>query len=282
MSFREQLEARIQSKDRWIVVLAKGHSGTRAIAKTLINSGVFMGRDHNGAWDKRPFRPIYDLARLAGSYVDRVGDQEWGFSRLYDEDIPEAAFRLLLEYTEDLAKHPSRVVGWKLPETVLATPWIMRIFLDRLTAIHWVRDPRDATLGEHGTDGLYRWGVDMGKASESRIMWHRWASWKYQQDIVEDAIERWPDHPGRMLRVKAEDFNGRRRAEVKQRLSNALGLEAVLHSPAAHTVGQWRTKQPRDGTQFPGSVRRRQQGGGLVDPPAWLDEYLTRYGYPLS
>ena len=52
----------------------------------------------------------------------------------------------------------SEHTGWKIPETTLVFPWILRMFPD-IKYIHWVRNPRDAMLNRHMTDNLNDFGI---------------------------------------------------------------------------------------------------------------------------
>ena len=274
MSAREILRNIIDSKERWIVVFAKGHSGTRSISKTLIDSGVYMGKQHNGAWDKQPFRHIYNAARMAGQCVQATGSENWDFSRLWNDPIPEAACEELIAYLHDLQKHPDPVVGWKLPETVLLYPWIVRLFGDRLYAIYWVRDPRDATLGSHGTDDLSQWGLE-GFGTGCSVMEKRWRSWKYQIDIWSDTPKEF--QPKNWLLLRAEDLNSpHQRPSVRDELSTFIGRAANLVPPRGESVGRWRRCKGgpsglSDGVQH--------QPGQLRDRPNWLDRYLWLLEY---
>ena len=70
---------------------------------------------------------------------------------------------------------------WKLPETTLILPWIVRLFPE-IHYIYWVRDPRDSILAEHLTDDLAKFGVPYDATEDVREQ--RIASWLYQYQIM--------------------------------------------------------------------------------------------------
>ena len=74
--------------------------------------------------------------------------------------------------------------GWKLPETTLIYPWIVKMFPEA-DYVFWVRDPRDSILGAHMTDDLTNFGASYEKPrSMTKTLMMRAISWKYQRDIV--------------------------------------------------------------------------------------------------
>ena len=80
----------------------------------------------------------------------------WDFEQLHTMEIDPEFKELINTYLADvLPSHlnladvladKSTHRGWKIPETTLAYPWIIRMFPD-IKYIHWIRDPRDCILG---------------------------------------------------------------------------------------------------------------------------------------
>lgn len=141
-----------------IIVIGRGHSGTRILSHTLIGSGVYMGKWLNGAGDKIPGDPIYDACQAVARHVRCNGGLSWDFARLQSMS-PEPEFISLIDtYLEDVLAATRKRKGWKLPETTLVYPWITRLF-PRASYVHIVRDPRDSLLGSHLTDDLGKWGI---------------------------------------------------------------------------------------------------------------------------
>ena len=136
-----------------ITVIGRGHSGTRAISHTLYASGVYMGNLLNRSGDKMPPQRMYDACRIMAKDVKWNGDLSWDFSDLQTCEIDPEWDRLIESYLEDTIKDKSEHKGWKIPETTLVYPWILRKFPEA-KYIHWIRDPRDSVLSNHRTDDL--------------------------------------------------------------------------------------------------------------------------------
>jgi len=105
----------------------------------------------------------------------------WDFRRLHEGGIDPAFTRLIGSYLESVLNSPAQHKGWKIPETTLVYPWIVRLFPD-VHYIHWVRDPRDCILGSHVTDDLAAFEVPCERTEDVHLQ--RAISWKYQADIV--------------------------------------------------------------------------------------------------
>jgi hypothetical protein len=215
-----------------ITIIGRGHSGTRAISHTLQTSGVFMGPLLNESGDMLPPEDLYEACRVMAKYVEYKGGLEWDFTKLHTMPIDPAFTRLVESYLQHVLGRHTEYKGWKLPETTLIYPWIVRMFPD-IYYIHWVRDPRDCILGAHLTDDLSDFGVPYDKTEDIRH--NRAISWKYQREIVKSTPV-----PAHTLRVRFEDF-------VLQQDETLKNLEAYLGIPMAkiivrpETVGRWKT-----------------------------------------
>lgn len=160
-----------------IIVIGRGHSGTRIIAKTLYESGVFMGNRLNESYDLVPASPMY-----AACLVHAQGG--------------DARF-LVQQYVRSVLQH-EEPRGWKLPENTLVYPLLSRMFPEAYF-IYWVRHPVGNVSGPHLTDNLARFGVPgLWSANE---MERRLESWVYQATLVEST-----PRPERFLRIRLEDF----------------------------------------------------------------------------
>lgn len=216
------------------IVIGRGHSGTRILSHTLLASGVYLGKWLNPAADKIPGDPMYEACRLIGRHVEWDGALAWDFSRLHSTPVDPEFVSLVEQYLEDVLAAKRKRKGWKLPETTLAYPWIVRMF-PRARYIHLVRDPRDCLLGGHLTDDLSQWNVpcpDTDDAIEQKA-----ASWKYQYDIV-----RATPAPERFTTVRYEDL-------VLDLDQSMRRLEGFLDMPLARVVvsdarvGKWRSDE---------------------------------------
>lgn len=219
-----------------VTVIGRGHSGTRAISHTLIASGVFMGNLLNRSGDMLPPQDMYDACRALAQYVEWRGENTWNFDALHTMDIPQEFTDLLHSYlqgvlTED-ERHPDRLNGWKIPETTLIYPWLVRLYPD-IKYIFWIRDPRDSIINQHKTDDLADFGISYEPTDDLRF--RRAISWKYQYDIVKAT-----PRPKHWIEVRFEDF-------VLDQENTVRRLEEYLEIPLARiivrpdSVGRWRT-----------------------------------------
>lgn len=217
-----------------ITVIGRGHSGTRAMSETLSRSGVYMGEPLNESWDLLPPEDMYEACRVMARYVVHKGGMEWDFTRLFTMPIDPAFTRLIESYLQVVLASDAARKGWKIPETTLVLPWILRLF-PQLTCIYWMRDPRDSILGSHVTDDLANFGVPYDHTDDLRR--RRAISWKYQYDIMQATPP-----PERRIDVRLEDF-------VLQQESTLTRLEEFLGFPMARipvkpeVVGRWKTAE---------------------------------------
>ena len=141
-----------------IVVMARGHSGTRVLAWILHHLGVAMWSDEDrasGDTNRKLNRKIKLIAKC-NPYITEKGK--------YNNYL-----RILLEnafytYYENLGQ-PDSAWGWKFPESYLIAPLIRDIF-PKARFIHMVRDGRDLAFKEHLTDDPQR---KVGKKLLKRI-----------------------------------------------------------------------------------------------------------------
>lgn len=214
-----------------ITIIGRGHGGTRAISHTLMASGVFMGAIINESGDMLPPDDLYEACRVMAKYVVHLGNNQWDFSQLHTMPIDPEFERLVNSYLGEVLKR-KEPRGWKLPETTLIYPWIVRMFPDT-HYIFWVRDPRDSILNAHLTDDLSDFGVPYEKPADDLLMM-RAISWKYQRDIV-----RATPAPAKCLQLRFEDFvlrQGETLAKLEGFLSFPMGR--IIVRPDA--VGRWK------------------------------------------
>jgi len=217
-----------------ITVIGRGHGGTRAMSQTLVESGVFMGARLNGSYDLIPAEDMYEACRVMSRHVIHVGGVKWDFSRLHEMPIDSEFERLVNSYLESVLTSEAEYKGWKLPETTLVYPWIVRMFPDA-RYIHWIRDPRDSILSAHLTDDLSRFGVPYDHTDDIRLQ--RAISWKYQREIVKSTPE--PEHS---IYVRFEDFILQQEATVR-RLEEFLGIPLARIEVRPESVGRWKTDE---------------------------------------
>jgi Sulfotransferase family len=210
-------------------VIGRGHSGTRAISHTLTASGVFMGEPLNESGDLLPPEDMYEACRVLARHVRWTGDLDWDFSRLHRMRIPKKFQGLIASYLRSVLESTIEHKGWKIPETTLAYPWIVRMFPD-IKYIFWVRNPRDCVLGSHLTDDLRDFGID--SPEETTVRRRRAISWKYQYDLI-NAVPL----PANWIEVRLEDFV-LKQEETLGRLESFLGIKLARIPVRPEVVGR--------------------------------------------
>jgi hypothetical protein len=217
-----------------ITVIGRGHSGTRAMSHTLHESGVFMGAQLNASSDLIPPDDLYEACRVLGRYVEHRGGLEWDFSRLHTMPIDPAFTRLVESYLASVLGSAADRTGWKLPETTLILPWIVRLFPE-IFYIYWVRDPRDSILGAHLTDDLADFGVPYDHTDDLYL--RRAISWKYQYEIM-----RQTPSPARRLDVRFEEFV-LEQEKTLERIETYLGFPLARIPVRPDAIGRWKTAE---------------------------------------
>lgn len=217
-----------------VTVIGRGHSGTRSMSHTLSESGVYMGACLNVSGDLIPAEDMYEACRVMAKYVDYCGGLEWDFSRLHTMKIDPAFERLVSSFLSSVLNSDAPNKGWKLPETTLVYPWIVRMFPE-IKYIHWVRDPRDCILGGHLTDDLNDFGIKYDKTDDTRK--NRAISWKYQREIVKSTPA-----PAHEISVRFEDMVFSQ-DETLSRLEGFLGIPLAKIPMRPDSVGRYKTDE---------------------------------------
>ena len=215
-----------------ITIIGRGHSGTRSISHTLSASGVFMGEPLNVSGDLLPPDSMYDACRVFAQYVKYEGNNKWDFSKVHNCEIPHEFKVLIEEYLQSVTNSTAENKGWKIPETTLIYPWIVRMFPE-IKYIFWVRDPRDCILGGHITDDLNRFGIQYDKTDDERH--NRAISWLYQREIV-----RATPSPKNSLSIRLEDMVFDQDNTIA-RISDYLGIPIAKIEMRPDSVGRYKT-----------------------------------------
>lgn len=215
-----------------ITVIGRGHSGTRAISHTLYTSNVYMGSILNASGDLLPPEAMYEACRVLARYVKWEGGLNWDFSALHTMEIPKEFTDLLHTFLHSVLNDDSEYRGWKIPETTLVFPWIVRLY-PNIHYIYWVRNPRDCILGRHITDDLRNFGIQYPETDDVRL--RRAISWKYQYDIMKGT-----PRPAKVLEVRFEDFV-LKQEETLKRLETFLGIPLARIIVRPDSVGRYET-----------------------------------------
>ncbi len=217
-----------------IIVIGRGHSGTRTIAHTLYASGVYMGNQLNPSGDLIPPQDMYDACRIFARYVKWNGDLSWDFDHAQTVEMSSQFTDLLRRYLASVLKHRGKHKGWKIPESTLIFPWLARLYPDS-HFIFLVRNPRDCILSQHLTDDLCEFGIQHPKTDDTRL--RRAISWKYQYDLVKAT-----PRPKRWIEIRFEDFIDKQE-ETVTRLEAFLGIPLARIVVRKDAVNRWKHDQ---------------------------------------
>ena len=219
-----------------ITIIGRGHSGTRALSHTLYASGVYMGSTLNPSGDKVPPQAMYEACRVFARQVRWQGGLAWDFDTLMATDMDAEFVSLVETYLGDVLASRSRHRGWKLPETILALPWITRMYPEA-KYIYLVRDPRDSILGGHITDDLADFGIQYPDTTDERE--RRAISWKYQYELAAATPK-----PANWLTLRFEDFV-LKQEETLKRLEEYLEMPLARIIVRPESVGRWKKAEGR-------------------------------------
>jgi hypothetical protein len=164
--------------------------------------------------------------------------------------------KLVKRYLKPVLESPAARKGWKLPETAIALPWIVRMF-PQAYYIQWMRDPRDSILSDHLTDDLAKFGIPYDHTDNLRL--RRAISWQYQAQIIRDTPK-----PAKWLSVRFEDFVLDQDNTIKK-LSDFLGFPLVKIAVDPAAVGRWKQDKEEHDFDF---LQAEMKQYGYLDSPA--------------
>lgn len=219
-----------------VTIIGRGHSGTRSMSHTLSASGVYMGEPLNGSGDLIPPDDMYEACRVFGKYIEYKGNMQWDFSKALDMEPDPEFVKLIEKFLHSVLGSNAENKGWKIPETTLVYPWILKMFPE-IKYIFWVRDPRDCVLGSHVTDDLSRFNIKYDKTDDERL--RRAISWKYQRELV-----RVSPKPKYAHYVRFEDMVFNQDEELRK-LSGFLNVEMAKIEMRPDSVGRYKTAEGR-------------------------------------
>ena len=221
-----------------IIVIGRGHSGTRSIAQTLYASNIYMGSLLNNSCDFMPPQNLYRSCHIFSKYVKYTKNYTWDFAEALEMEVPESFKKLIHGYLKPVLESENEFKGWKLPETTLIYPWIYKLFPDAFY-IFWSRHPFDSMLGKHLTDDLHDFSVDY--PSSQNVLQNRAISWLYQYEI-----QRCIPRPKSSVEVRFEDFVLNQEVTIS-RLEKFLGKELAKIPVRPDSLDKWKGKiNPQD------------------------------------
>jgi hypothetical protein len=146
---QRRTRAEFLAAQRPVVLMGRGHSGTRVLSWICTHLGVNLGtREDLVTGDVSDTRFQDEIVAVALQCLGATRPEEVK-PRVMDR-FGRAAFR----YYTDLGR-PSGLWGWKFPETYLIGPCVAAAF-PRARFIHLVRDGRDLAFKQHLTDNPNR------------------------------------------------------------------------------------------------------------------------------
>jgi len=260
-----------------IIVFNKSHSGSRALARLLAASGVFIGSDLNESEDAA------DILRLVEPMVERHYPD---YARLMREGDPQLTDLVTSVFSRHLKHCPKGTRwGWKLCETLYIVPLLDRLFPGAIY-LHLVRDGRDVAFSDHVAPELPFWRkVYFDTTAIERWQGRRLYHPDYRRAPHVFNARHWVNsvsvarHYGSMLgeryiEVRYEDLVCRPEATAR-RLLPALGLPAdpeVIASFAAaadtSSVGKYRRQPERKQTEALEVLHPTLASFGYADPRA--------------
>lgn len=212
-----------------------------------------MGEPLNRSGDLLPPHAMYEACRVMARYVKWQGELNWDFSQLHMMDIPTEFTDLLDDYLKSVFDTKNEHRGWKIPETTLMFPWVVRLYPE-MKYIYWVRNPRDCILGHHITDDLRTFGIEYPETDDERL--RRAISWKYQYDIMQAT-----PRPAHVIEVRFEDFVLKQEETLKH-------LETFLGFPLSRIIVR------------PDSIGRHETDEG-VNYFDFFEPAMREYGYEI-
>jgi sulfotransferase family protein len=215
-----------------VILLGRGGSGTRILSQFGVANGVFIGNEVSASGDSLEWvDTIYGLAIECATLGVTAGSPR---DALWRDRLRRQAALVLARAN----RAPDDLWGWKLPETMLALPLVLRAFA-RARIIHLVRHPLTSALRRtHMTSRLdnpigravlpaaYRAsGLDPAQIVRDDEYVHNAVTWNFQLRNVLDAI----DEAGagrRVLQIHYEDCCADP-AAAQKRVGRFLGTQAL-------------------------------------------------------
>lgn len=239
------------------ILLGRGGSGTRLLSALAAQSGAFLGNDLNVSGDSVEWvADIYELAREACASDIAPGSERDAYWR-------QALQQRATDILGKAALPAGAKWGWKLPETILALPQILRAF-PRARVIHLTRHPftsslrrthmtsrNDNPIGASVLSSAYR---AAGRAPEAILAdepyLHNAYTWAYQVGGACRALDAFCQDD-RVLRLRYEDLCANP-AQARGEIAAFLGIQTASGCDAA--LIDWRRTDDVD----PGDARLDQ------------------------
>ena len=213
-----------------VILVGRGGSGTRLLSQLVFSTGVFLGNELNVSFDSEEWiEDIYNLAirTMSTTGIESESDEE----RYWIRRLRKRAATIL----RNAGRRPEDCWGWKLPETILILPLVLKAFPNAYV-IHFVRHPLtsswrrthmtsrlDNPIGRAVLPAAYQaYGFELEKIECDEPYFHNLITWTYQ---VQQAYEILGNRarPDRILHLRYEDICDNP-ADVQDRVVDFLGL----------------------------------------------------------
>jgi hypothetical protein len=220
-----------------VILIGRGGGGTRLLSQIVSSFGIFMGNEINVSFDSVEWvNTIYKLVIESLTDPFEVGSER----DVFWQDAVRAKAVAVLNMDK---QNPADPWGWKLPETTLIVPQVIRYF-PNARFVHLIRHPiasccrrthmtsrMNTRMGAASLTAAY---AHIGRAVElidtDSAQIHNAASWAHQVDMALDALEQLPENSQKLL-IKYEDIcSNPKQAETI--LSGFLSIDAASSNPA--------------------------------------------------
>ena len=140
----------ILADDPVVVIMSRGHSGTRVLSRMCESLGVNLGGNEDlQTGDTADLRFTRSIKKIALHDIACCLNTKESCKTWLQNRFDRAAWG----YRERL--NPRELWGWKFPETYLIGPYVENTF-PKAKYIHLVRDGRDIAFKNHLTDDPHR------------------------------------------------------------------------------------------------------------------------------
>ncbi|MEM9281985.1 MAG: sulfotransferase [Verrucomicrobiota bacterium] len=135
---------RVLEDEEVIIIMGRGHSGTRVMTRICENLGINVGATSElKSGDTADLRFTRSIKKIA---IHDINANQKGMTKPW---LVNRFQRSVDRYLRDLK--PTGMWGWKFPETYLIGPYVRETF-PRARYIHLLRDGRDLAFKNHLTD----------------------------------------------------------------------------------------------------------------------------------
>lgn len=216
-----------------VIIVGRGGSGTRLLSQLALSTGVFLGNKLNVSLDSEEWvEDIYKLAISATSTtgIESGSEQE----RYWLRQLRKRAATIL----RDADRSHKDIWGWKLPETILALPQILKAFPNAYV-IHLVRHPLTSSwrrthmtsrinnpIGRAVLTAAYKaYGFDPKNIDRDESYFHNVITWTYQVQQAYEVLNSMA-RSDRILYFRYEDICDSA-SEARDRMSDFLGISST-------------------------------------------------------